>query len=328
MKNPRTQSLLTRRQMLWRSGAAALGLGLATPLFAQARKRKILFFSKSAGFEHSVIKRKDGELSFAEKILQELGPKHGLEFTFSKDGTLFTPSSLAQFDAFFFYTTGDLTVAGTDKNPPMSAAGKAALLDAIQKGKGFIGTHSASDTFHTNETGEKESQDRSLRYQNYGDKADPYIKMLGGEFIKHGPQQKATMRVADKKFPGLQGAGSSFELHEEWYSLKDFSKDLHVILVNETAGMTGNEYARPAFPATWARRHGLGRVFYTSMGHREDVWTNPLFQDILFGGIAWAVKDVEAELTPNLEQVTPQHAKLPPATAPKPKQENATPKKT
>ena len=29
--------------------------------------------------------------------------------------------------------------------------------------------------------------------------------------------------------------------------------------------------------------HGKGRVFYTSMGHREDVWDNPLFQNLLLG---------------------------------------------
>ena len=140
--------------------------------------------------------------------------------------------------------------------------------------------------------------------------------MIGAEFIKHGAQQKAPMRVADPKFPGLNNAGASFELHEEWYSLKDFAKNLHVILVQETGGMTGNEYKRPPFPATWARMHGKGRVFYTSMGHREDVWTNPLFQEILFGGISWAVGNVNADVTPNLEKVAPGAAELPPVPAP------------
>ena len=49
-------------------------------------------------------------------------------FTFSKDGRLFGPKYLAQFDAFFFYTTGDLTEPGTDGNPPMTALGKHAFL--------------------------------------------------------------------------------------------------------------------------------------------------------------------------------------------------------
>src|SRR5271154_4699059 len=151
--------MINRREMIRRTGLATLGLGLAgkSALARSAdssKPKQVLFFSKSSGFEHSVIKSVNGQPSFAEKILTELGPKNGIEFTFSKDGSLFTPEYLAKFDAYFFYTTGELTTAGTDKNPPMTPEGKAAFLDAIKKGKGFIGTHSASDTFHTGETGE------------------------------------------------------------------------------------------------------------------------------------------------------------------------------
>ena len=63
----------------------------------------------------------------------------------------------------------------------MSAAGKQAFLDAIKNGKGYVGTHSASDTFHSNESGGGNDPDRSGRYKNYGDAADPYVQMLGGE---------------------------------------------------------------------------------------------------------------------------------------------------
>lgn len=305
--------------MIITTAAAAAGLGLtgrAWSAAADSKLRKVLFFSKSSGFEHSVIKRAGGELSFAEKILAGLGPKQGIEFTFSKDGSLFTPDYLAQFDAYFFYTTGDLTAPGTDKNPPMTPAGKAAFLDAIKNGKGFVGTHSAADTFHTNEPEGTDTKNRAPRYRTYGAAADPYVRMIGAEFIIHGQQQKSKMRVIDPKFPGM--SQEDFAWMEEWYSLKDFSDNLHVLLVQETEGMTGEPYRRPAYPATWARMHGRGRVFYTSLGHREDVWTNPLFQQILMGGIAWAVRNVDADVTPNLSQAAPGHAQIPPPTPPAP----------
>jgi type 1 glutamine amidotransferase len=76
--------------------------------------------------------------------------------------------------------------------------------------------------------------------------------------------------------------------------------------------MEGNDYQRPDYPATWARRHGKGRVFYTSMGHREDVWTNPMFQAVLLGGIAWAVGNVRAETPPNLKEAASEAAAMPP----------------
>jgi hypothetical protein len=69
--------------------------------------------------------------------------------------------------------------------------------------------------------------------------------------------------------------------------------------------MTDSLYQRPPYPATWARLHGKGRVFYTSMGHREDVWTNSIFQQIILGGIAWALRNVDADVTPNIATVTP-----------------------
>src|SRR5262245_44977765 len=169
------QTAFTRRQMLMTTGAGALGLGLlGLPALqaAETKIRKVLFFSKSAGFEHSVIKHtKEGELSHAEKVLKELGPKHGIDFTFSKDGQIFTKDSLEKFDAFFFYTTGDLTTTGGDHQPAMPPEGKTALLEAIHKGKGFIGSHCASDTFHTKETNGEKSEPGSP-YKIYGDKAD------------------------------------------------------------------------------------------------------------------------------------------------------------
>src|SRR4051812_33675774 len=80
--------------------------------------------------------------------------------------------------------------------------------------------------------------------------------------------------------------------------------------------MTGGRSQRPPYPSTWARLHGKGRVFYTSMGHREDVWTNPGFQDILFGGIGWATGNIEASVAANIDSVTPKCWELPPISAP------------
>ncbi len=276
--------------------------------FAAEKPKRILFFSKSSVFEHSVIKRNGEELSHAEKVLKDLGAKHNFEFTFTKDGRVFTPENLATYDAFFFYTTGDLTEAGKDKNPPMSKAGKEAFLEAIRKGKGFIGTHSATDTFHSpGNEGHGEA-----RYKSDGDNADPFVKMIGAEFIKHGEQQTSRMIVADEKFPGISAVESDFAPLEEWYSLKNFAPDLHVLLIQDTSTMKNNMYQRPPYPATWARMHGKGRVFYTSMGHREDVWTNPVFQEVLVGGINWAVRNVDANVKPNIDKVTPDANKMPP----------------
>ena len=285
-----------------------------------AAKRKILFFTKSSGFEHSVISWKNGQPSHAEKVLLELGARNGWEFEFSKDGSKFSKEYLAQFDTIMFYTTGDLCSTGTDGNPGMSPEGKQALFDHIKSGKGFVGTHSASDTFHTNNEAVKGPD----RYLNHGDKADPYVKFIGGEFIKHGAQQDAKNSVVNPKFPGFENVGKEYGFVEEWYSLKDFTPDIHVLSVIDAPSMKGAEYERPPYPSTWARKEGEGRVFYTAMGHREDVWTNATFQSILVGALNWANGDAKADIYPNIKEVAPEAYTTPPYVAappPKPKKE-------
>ena len=286
---------MKRREMLLATGAAALGLSMFPLGWTRAstsKKLKILYFTRSVDFEHSPVHRQGGELSLSEKLMTELGEKNGVEVVCSKDGSLFD-GDIDQFDCFAFYTCGDLTKPSIDKAPPMTLAGKQKLLDAVAGGKGFVGFHSASDSFHS----------KGNRGENQTE-LDPYIAMLGGEFITHGQQQKAKMHVACPKFPGLDGV-EDFDLNEEWYALKNFAKDLHVILVQETKGMVNDCYQRPSYPATWARKHGKGRVYFTSLGHRDDVWSNPTCQKIVIGGFNWALGNVEADVSPNVEKVTP-----------------------
>ena len=300
--------MLNRRDLLRTTGSAVAALGGAAFPFAvsaaaaEKKAAKILVFTRSQTFEHSVVRPAKGkEKSLVEEVTTALGKKHNFEVTYTKDGRIFLPETIKAFDAFLFETTGDLTKPGGDNQPPMPPEGKKALLEAVAAGKGFVGCHCASDTFHSG----------GPQWENVPEeKRDPYIRMLGGEFIRHGAQQKAWMRVADKNFPGAKGI-EDFNINEEWYSLKNFAPDLHVILAQDTQGMKGLDYERPNFPATWARKHEKGRVFYTSMGHREDVWENAMFQQLLVGGLSWVLGRAEADLTPNMTAAAPKGSELP-----------------
>ena len=67
------------------------------------------------------------------------------------------------------------------------------------------------------------------------------------------------------------------------------------------------------FPVSWCRTFQKGRVFYTSLGHREDMWDPEftdkagrrnsvenarIFQRHLVGGILWALGLAPGEATP------------------------------
>ena len=272
---------MKRRELLLTTGAAVLGLS-AFPLgWATAdekKKPKILYFTKSGGYVHSVVDRKGDALAYSEKILTELGAKNGFEVECSQDAAVFD-GDLGKYDLLAFFTSGNMLDEKQKKN----------LLDAVAAGKPFVGLHATTDSFR----------------QSDKEEVDPFSAMLGAEFVKHGAPQKAIMKVTSPHFPGVNGFGGSFELFDEWYYFKKFSKEMHVVLLQETQGMRGEEYQRPSYPATWAKMSGKGRVFYTSMGHFEKVWDDKIFQDVLLGGIAWALGNAPADIKPNIGEVAP-----------------------
>jgi len=284
---------MKRRQMLQSLGGALLGWPLAARCgwAGQNGLRKILLFSRSALFEHPVIRREAGQLSLAEKSLVEMVRKIDCSVECTRDGRVFE-RNLDAYAAVVSYTCGrpehllkPIKADGQDGNQPLSESGWKNLDAAVRRGKPFVAIH-------------------------------PGLWLLpeagGADCLGHGSQQVARIKVVSPRFPGAEKLGESFSMLEEWFSLMRLAEDLHVVLVQDCAGMDKQAeadrrcYDRPPFPCTWARMHGQGRVFYTSLGHREDVWSSKIFEQILLGGLSWALGRLQADITPNLDQVAPQ----------------------
>ncbi|NUQ64089.1 MAG: ThuA domain-containing protein [Pirellulales bacterium] len=281
---------MKRRELLAALGAAGLAWPLGCWIRAAEKQpgRRVLFFSRSVLFEHPVVHRNGEELSFAETQFVELARRAGLEADCTKDGSVFD-GGLDGYAAIVSYSCGTmddmLKPESKDHSAPISERGRQRLVDAVGAGKPLVAIHPGFLILP---------------------------EVVGTGYVGHGQQQAGTMRIVSPKFPGTAGLGDSFSMTEEWFSLVDFAKDLHVVLVQETAGMQKEQpgdqkcYNRPPYPATWARLHGKTCVFYTSMGHREDVWAHSIFQQILLGGLLWALGEVEADVTPNIATVAPQ----------------------
>ncbi|MGL6226248.1 MAG: ThuA domain-containing protein [Thermoguttaceae bacterium] len=283
---------MKRRDFLRTSLATAAAISL--PLgrsYGAAQQTKVLYFTNSAGFEHDPVKiRRRTKLSVSDEALKKLGDENGVEVVCTKDGKVFD-GDLSQYSCIAFYTSGDLLTGDN----AMSAEGKKKFLDAINGGVGFVAFHAATDTWRT----------AGPPFENQ-ENVDPYIRMLGAEFISHGPQQDAIMKISQPaELPWLKSKGESFKYFDEWYALKNFNKDMHVILTQETAGMQGGEYQRPPFPATWARRQGAGRVLFTSMGHRNEFWNDANMMDFVRDCFAWSMGEFDMDLTPNIDKVAP-----------------------
>jgi hypothetical protein len=254
---------------IWKQMAPAAAVVLAVACLVSLAadksdgKKRILFYSESDGFRHSVVARPlTGELSHAEKIFKDIATQAGYEVCLSQSfHDLKNEDQLNRYDAIVFYTSG---------NPKIN---REALLKWLRSGKAFIGIHAATDSF----------------------KDDPaYVKMIGGAFKTHGRvnHEKVGIRIEDPDHPATTMLPSDWSIADEIYQFNGFSRgNVHMLLSIDTSRTNLEPQRMEAdgdYPVAWTRREGKGRVFYTSLGHREDVWTNPLYQKHLLAGIAWA----------------------------------------
>lgn len=229
---------------------------LVVYLESRRKPAKVLVYVHSGGWVHPVAKEGDGGLSLVESTWQDwAGAEDGLEVVVDRDSTRFAkPDGLQSFDAVFFYTTG---------SPPIGDEGKKNLMKFIREGGAFLGAHCATDTFYD--------------WPEYGD-------MLGGYFERHPWNEEVSVNVENEKHPATQSLGNPFSIADEIYVFKDWSRDKvgQVLLsLNHPDG---------DFPISWTRKEGKGRVFYTSLGHRPEVWASDLFRRHLLGGTFWATR--------------------------------------
>jgi len=226
-----------------------------------ARKGKLLYMTLTKGYHHQSV-----ELS--KQIVKEIGEKSGaFETTVTEEVGAFTKDNLKNYDAVMFNTTGELPMTDDEKN---------ALADFIRSGHGFVGVHSATDTFYT--------------WGTYGD-------IIGGWFNDHPWHEMVTIDVADPKSNLVSSLGNSFQINDEIYQISDFKAETsHVLLQLDPKSVnTNKEGVRTRYygwPVAWTRMFGKGRVYYNSLGHEEAVWNDPRYQEMLSNGIRWVMKQI------------------------------------
>lgn len=230
---------------------------------ARAARPRVLFFTHSAGFVHDVVKRPaPAELAPAERIFTQASAER-FELCCSQDGADLAPGKLAGFAAVVFMTTGEL---------PLAPDVRAGLLRWIAQGGGFVGVHCATDTLY---------------------EFAPYLEMLGGAFDGHPWHEEITARVEDPRHPITAGLAPSFAITDEIYQFRDFRRyPTRVLLSLDPAScdLALGKRADRDYALAWTRDWGEGRVFYSALGHREEVWSDARFQRFLLAGIDWVVR--------------------------------------
>ena len=232
--------------------------GRSGQAFAKPRKGHLLYMTLSAGYKHASVLP-------SEAVVKEIGERSGLfDTTVTQDVGAFTPENLKKYDVVMFYTTGEL---------PMTQAEKDAFVHFVKSGHGFVGVHSATDTFY---------------------EWQPYLEMIGGYFNDHPWHQLVTVNVVDPTNPIVSFLGKSFQVNDEIYQIADFQyATSHVLLRLDPESVSMHRpnvhYRFYGWPLAWTRRDGKGRVFYTALGHEDAVWNSKWYQQLLLNGIKYAM---------------------------------------
>ena len=232
-----------------------------------AAPRRVLYVTHTAGYRHDSI-------AVSQQALQAVAARTGaLEIVATEDLTLISAEGLRGFDAVFFFTSGELALSDSQKRD---------LLAFVRDGKGFGGAHSATDTLYS--------------WPEYGD-------LIGAYFDGHPWAQEVRVDVEDPEHPATRRMGNSFRVADEIYQFRDLSRDdvrVLMTLDERTVDLTRPDVRGTdgEFPLAWCRPYGGGRVFYTALGHTNETWNDPLFQDMLEGALLWLTGEVTADATP------------------------------
>jgi cytochrome c len=213
--------------------------------------RRVLVYSKTAGFRHDSIP--DGIAA-----IRRLGAERGFAVEATEDSAVFEDARLAPYAAVVFLcTTGDVLEEGQ----------QAAFQRYIEKGRGFVGVHSAADTEYD--------------WPWYGG-------LVGAYFKSHPAVQPATIRIADSVHPSTRGLPTLWDRADEWYNFQSNPRErVHVLAALDETTYSGGEMGSD-HPIAWCRFYDGGRSWYTALGHTRESYAEPLFLEHLLGGIQFA----------------------------------------
>ena len=269
----------------------ALGEPFATAVHSRQEPKKLLFLTHAGLYKHT-------SLGPAETALTSWGPDAGFAVTalqrYLQDGasldlSVITAEYLARFDGVMMMTNGNL---------PLDDSQRRALIDFVRGGGGFVGVHCAALTLYD--------------HPEFGE-------MLGGYFRRTvGQHRIVVLDVEDREHPATRMLGESWPIVDEFYEFGTarwnperpdenidvlfgnriplgLSRDRVRVLLSIDTGLTDieglGEIERGGdYPQAWVQDFGEGRSFYTSLGHRDDIWVGDLvFRAHLVGGVRWAL---------------------------------------
>jgi type 1 glutamine amidotransferase len=219
----------------------------------------LVYTRNGEGFVHKSIPA-------SVEAFKKLSAESGFKMDVSDDPSVFNDENLKKYHALVFLNTNN-DVFDTDEQ-------RLALKRYVQAGGGFVGVHIAIGT------------ERKWTW---------YKQMIGGTFDRHPPYQDFRVRVLDKSHPSAKHLPDTWEIKDEPYYIKEFNPEVRVLLAHDLTSIEDKREKPTEFgddyPAVWCNTFDGGRQWYTSFGHDDHIFENPLFMQHILGGIEWVIAD-------------------------------------
>lgn len=214
----------------------------------------LLVFSKTAGWRHDSIEA-------GIEAVAELGREHGFSVTATEYAGHFTEENLRRYNAVLFLNTTETVFDETQRE---------AFKSYIQRGGGFAGVHSATDT-------------------EYG---WPWYGELVGAWFDNHPNdpnvREAIIRVVNPDHSATEMLPEEWQREDEWYNFGYMNDDVNVLLELDTDSYEGSDHPGN-HPIAWYHDFDGGRAFYTALGHTIESFSEELFLSHLAGGLKYAM---------------------------------------
>jgi cytochrome c len=222
---------------------------------APAVLENVLVFTRTSGYRHDSI-------GVGVEAIVSLGAQNGFAVQQTEDPAMFSDAVLAELDVVVWLSTTADVLDDTQQ---------AAFERYIRAGGGWVGVHAAADTEYD--------------WPFYGE-------LLGGGayFESHPAIQNARLNVEDGGHVSAAHLEPSFEVTDEWYNFQANPRSVVsvILTLDESSYMPGEGAMGADHPIAWSHELEGGRAWYTALGHRSELYSDPLFTQHLLGGIRWA----------------------------------------
>ena len=273
-------------------------------IVAPEAARRVLIFSATAGYRHRSIPT--GKLA-----LDKLGSASGAYEAIVSDAPAnFEPEALQGFDAVVLLSPSrDFFMPSHKQRKEFSKEDWAwlqarhnrlvdNLLEYVEQGGGLVGIHAATDSCQ--------------KHSGYGAAMGAYFD--GQPWMA---SSTVTIHVEEPDHALLQpvfGGKSDFRIKDEIYQFKDepYSREkLRILLSLDVERSDPPNKKVPLrradgdYAVAWVQGVGQGRVFYSSLGHNHEIYSNPLMLKHYLAGIQFACGDLKADTRPSATIAVP-----------------------